>query len=29
VHCGQESIGYVYLHDLIDFLKAKVWFRLW
>ncbi len=29
VHCGQKSIGYVYLHDLIDFLKAKVWFRLW
>ncbi len=29
VHCGQKPIGYVYLHDLIDFLKAKVWFRLW
>ncbi len=29
VHCGNKSIGYVYLHDLFDFVQAKVWFRLW
>ena len=29
VNCGQKPIGYVYLHDLIDFFRAKVWFRLW
>ena len=29
VHCGQASIGYVYLHDLIDFVQGQVLFRLW
>jgi hypothetical protein len=29
VHCGKKSIGYVYLHDLVDFFQAKVLFRLW
>jgi len=28
VYCGQRSIGYVYLHDLIDFVRAKILFRL-
>jgi len=28
VYCGQESIGYVWLHDLIDFIRAKILFRL-
>lgn len=28
VYCGTASIGYVYLHDLIDFIRAKVLFRL-
>lgn len=28
VYCGQQSIGYVYLHDLIDFIRAKILFRL-
>lgn len=28
VHCGEESIGYVYLHDLQDFL-VRTWFRIW
>ncbi len=27
VHCGTRSIGYKYLHDLIDFIRAKVLFR--
>jgi hypothetical protein len=27
IHCGQRPIGYVYLHDLIDFIRAKIWFR--
>ncbi len=29
VHCGKEPIGYVYLHDLFDFIQAKILFRLW
>jgi hypothetical protein len=28
VHCGDASIGYKYLHDLIDFVRAKILFRL-
>ncbi|MEX2317409.1 MAG: HlyD family efflux transporter periplasmic adaptor subunit [Pirellulales bacterium] len=28
VHCGKRAIGYVYLHDLIDFIRAKILFRL-
>ena len=28
VHCGKQPIGYVYLHDLIDFVRAKILFRL-
>jgi hypothetical protein len=28
VHCGKKPIGYVYLHDLIDFIRAKILFRL-
>jgi multidrug efflux pump subunit AcrA (membrane-fusion protein) len=28
VHCGQSSIGYKYLHDLFDFIRAKILFRL-
>jgi multidrug efflux pump subunit AcrA (membrane-fusion protein) len=28
VHCGKRSIGYVYLHDLVDFIRAKILFRL-
>jgi hypothetical protein len=28
VHCGQRAIGYVWLHDLIDFVRAKILFRL-
>jgi multidrug efflux pump subunit AcrA (membrane-fusion protein) len=28
VHCGDRAIGYVYLHDLWDFL-VRSWFRIW
>ena len=28
VHCGKRSIGYKYLHDLVDFVRAKILFRL-
>jgi hypothetical protein len=28
VHCGKRAIGYVYLHDLVDFIRAKILFRL-
>ena len=24
VHCGKRSIGYVYLHDLVDFVVARI-----
>lgn len=27
VYCGEESIGYVWLHDLIDFVRSKILFR--
>jgi multidrug efflux pump subunit AcrA (membrane-fusion protein) len=28
IHCGQRSIGYVWFHDLVDFIRAKILFRL-
>jgi hypothetical protein len=28
VYCGKQPLGYVYLHDLIDFIRAKILFRL-
>ncbi|MEO1497639.1 MAG: HlyD family efflux transporter periplasmic adaptor subunit [Planctomycetota bacterium] len=28
VACGKRSIAYAYLHDLLDFIRAKVLFRL-
>lgn len=28
VACGKRSVAYAYLHDLIDFIRAKVLFRL-
>jgi hypothetical protein len=28
VYCGKRSVGYVWLHDLIDFIRAKILFRL-
>ena len=28
VNCGKESFAFVWLHDLIDFVRAKILFRL-
>ncbi|MEQ8849136.1 hypothetical protein [Botrimarina sp.] len=28
VHCGEASLAYAYLHDLVDFVRSKVLFRL-
>jgi multidrug efflux pump subunit AcrA (membrane-fusion protein) len=28
VHCGRTSIAYAYLHDLVDFIRSKILFRL-
>jgi multidrug efflux pump subunit AcrA (membrane-fusion protein) len=28
VNCGQRSFAFVWLHDLVDFFRAKIWFRL-
>ena len=27
VHCGRRSLGYVWFHDLLAFIQAKVFFR--
>jgi multidrug efflux pump subunit AcrA (membrane-fusion protein) len=27
VHCGKKPLGYVLLHDLLEFLQSRVWFR--
>ena len=27
IHCGRKPIGYVLFHDLIDFVRTKIWFR--
>jgi hypothetical protein len=26
IHCGRRSIGYVWLHDLIDAVRTRLWF---
>ncbi len=26
IHCGRQAIGYVWLHDLIDFARTTFWF---
>lgn len=28
IHCGRRAIGYVWFHDLIDFVRAKILFRI-
>jgi len=28
IHCGKRSIAFVWLHDLIDFVRSKILFRL-
>ncbi len=27
VHCGRRSLGYVWFHDLFDFIQSKIFFR--
>ena len=27
VHCGRRSVGYVWFHDLLTFIQAKIFFR--
>jgi len=29
IHCGRRSLGYVWLHDVGEFIQSKVLFRLW
>ena len=29
IYCGKRSLGYVWLHDLFEFVHRKVLFRLW
>jgi multidrug efflux pump subunit AcrA (membrane-fusion protein) len=28
VHCGKRAIGYVWFHDLVDFIRSKILFRI-
>jgi hypothetical protein len=28
VDCGKRAIGYVWFHDLVDFIRAKILFRI-
>ncbi len=28
LHCGRRGVGYVWFHDLIEFVQAKILFRL-
>jgi biotin carboxyl carrier protein len=28
IHCGTRPIGYVWFHDLVDFVRAKILFRI-
>ena len=28
VYCGKRAIGYVWFHDLVDFIRAKILFRI-
>lgn len=29
VHCGRRSLGYVWFHQVGEFLQKNVWFRIW
>ena len=29
VHCGRRSLGYVWFHQVGEFLNKNVWFRIW
>ncbi|HEX3601603.1 MAG TPA: HlyD family efflux transporter periplasmic adaptor subunit, partial [Lacipirellulaceae bacterium] len=28
VHCGKRALGYVWFHDLVDFVRSKILFRI-
>jgi multidrug efflux pump subunit AcrA (membrane-fusion protein) len=28
IHCGKRAIGFVWFHDLVDFIRAKILFRI-
>jgi len=28
IHCDKRAIGYVWFHDLVDFVRAKILFRI-
>jgi hypothetical protein len=28
IHCGERSFAFVWLHDLIDFVRSKILFRI-
>ncbi len=29
IHCGYRPVGYVWLHDIFEFVQSKIFFRLW
>lgn len=29
IYCGRCSLGYAWLHDAVDFVRMKIWFRLY
>jgi multidrug efflux pump subunit AcrA (membrane-fusion protein) len=29
IYCGERALGYVWLHDAVDFVRTKVWFRMY
>jgi HlyD family secretion protein len=28
IHCGKRAIGYVWFHDVVDFIRSKILFRI-
>src|SRR4029079_12254672 len=28
IHCGKRAIGYVWFHDVVDFVRSKILFRI-
>jgi len=29
IYCGHRALGYVWLHDAVDFVRTKIWFRMY
>ena len=29
IYCGEKSLGYVWLHELFEFVQSKILFRIW